>query len=192
MRLGNNSMNSPIFRNEAIEQYRRRRDKTTLPKFIPFPVMFLLWGLLVLLLVAGGLAWYEQIPIYTTAAGTVLDQNSQGAKEHAETVAALFLSTTQASSIHVGQGAMVQIGSATTQFASTIVKLEPTVTSPQTLRQRYGAGANVVTEPSIVALIQFKDISSSSYVGSFVVATVQIGSQRIIALFPGIGSFVRG
>lgn len=185
-------MNAPIFRNEAIEQYRQRRDKTTLPKFIPFPVLFLLWGLLILLLLAGGLAWYEQIPIYTTAAGTVLDQHSQGAKDHAETVAALFLSTAQMSHVHIGQPATVQIGSAKTPFISTIVRLEPTVTSPSTLRQRYGAAANVVTGPSIVALIQFKDVSSGSYVGSFVVATMQIGSQRIISLFPGVGSLVRG
>ena len=53
-------MNTPIFRNEAIEQYKQRKDKTTLPKFIPFPVMFLLWILLVLLLLVGVLAWYEQ------------------------------------------------------------------------------------------------------------------------------------
>ena len=187
-------MNAPIFRNEAIAQYRQRRDKTTLPKFIPFPIMFLLWGLLILLLLAGGLAWYEQIPIYTTAAGTVLDQHSQGVKvkDHAETVVALFLPTAQMSHIHVGQSATVQIGSAQTKFTGTVVKLEPTITSPRTLQQRYGAAANVVTGPSVVALIQFKDASSANYVGSVVVATVQTGSQRIISLFPGVGSFVRG
>lgn len=185
-------MNAPIFRNEAVEQYRQRRDKTTLPKFIPFPVMFLLWILLALLLVAGGMAWYERIPVYMTVGGTVLDQHSQGAKDHAETVAALFLSTTQMKQVHVGQAETVQIGPAKTQFMATVVRLEPTVTSPQTLRQRYGAAASVVTGPSIVALIQFKDVSSGSYVGSFVVATTQIGSQRIISLFPGVGSLVRG
>ena len=125
-----------------------------------------------------------------TAPGTVLDQHSQGLKDHAETVVALFVSATQVSSIHVGQVAMVQIGSTKTQFTSQIVKIEPTVTSPSTIHQRYGAATNVVVEPSIVVLIQFKDVSSSQYIGSFVVATVKTGSQRILSLFPGIGRLV--
>ena len=184
------STSSPIFREEAIKQYKKRKDKTTLPRFMPFPVTFLLWVLLGLLLLVGVLAWGEEIPIYQTAPGVILDQQTQGTTTQQGTVAALFLMGSQSTQIHVGQLALVHLGNAKEEFASKIIKVESSAISPNLIRQRYGVVAQVVSQPSIVALITLKSLPASTYAGSFVVANVQTGSQRILSMLPGIGSIV--
>src|SRR2546429_475543 len=68
--------NHPIFRNNAVKHYMQSRDKDSLPRFISLPIALFLWILLGLLLVVGGLAWYEQIPSYVSGNGVVLNATS--------------------------------------------------------------------------------------------------------------------
>ncbi|GCE31110.1 hypothetical protein KDA_65940 [Dictyobacter alpinus] len=180
-----------IFRDEAIKQYKKRKDKTTLTRFMPFPVTFLLWVLLGLVVLVGVLAWNEEIPIYQTAPGIILDQESPGSTNQHNTVAALFLVGTQAAQIRVGQLALVHIGTSKEELASKVIKVEASAISPNLVRQRYGVVAQVVSQPSIVVLIEMKALPTSTYAGSLVVANVKTGSQRILSLLPGIGSIVR-
>ena len=61
-----------LFRSQAREQYARRRDKTVLPRLVMPPAFLCLWLLLGLLLLATGLAWQAQVPIYASAPGTIV------------------------------------------------------------------------------------------------------------------------
>ncbi|GCF06933.1 hypothetical protein [Dictyobacter arantiisoli] len=182
-----------IFRDQALEHHKRRRDKTSLPHFMPFPVTFLLWFLLAFLLVMGALAWNEQIPLYIHVPGVVLDAHStMGTKNQAggAPIAAIFLPADQLAKIHPGQSADIQFGTGQSQFQSNVIKIESGMLSPNTLHQRYGVRQDVVTQPAAVVLVQIKGTVAASAMGSLVMATVQTGSQRIIALLPGLGSLV--
>ncbi|GCE23490.1 hypothetical protein KDK_72900 [Dictyobacter kobayashii] len=143
-------------------------------------------------LLVGGIAWSDQIPIYASAPGIILDQHSTAAADQHDTVAALFFAAGQFSKVKVGQRAVVHIGASKEELASQIIKIEPAVVSPNTIYQRYGFVAQVVTQPSIVVLIQLKNIPTATYAGSMIVANVQTGSQRIISMLPGLGNIVGG
>lgn len=186
------SKSSPIFRDEAIKHYKKSKDKATLPRFMPFPVTFLLWFLLAFLLVVVGLAWNEEIPLYETAPGVVLDQPGKVLTNSHETTVAIFIPMNQIAKIHVGQVARVQISGSKEQFTSKIIKVESTALSPSQIHQRYGFEADIVTQPSIVALIQTENLPTASYAGSVLMVNVKTGSQRIISLLPGIGNLVGG
>jgi len=61
-----------IFRQNAIEAYRRGREKDVVPRLISWPIIVCLWLLLGVLLAAGFLAWYVQVPIYVDGPGIIL------------------------------------------------------------------------------------------------------------------------
>ncbi|GCE09053.1 hypothetical protein [Dictyobacter aurantiacus] len=140
----------------------------------------------------GCVAWNDEIPIYATAPGVVLDKHSLGAANQPGAQAALFFSADQLPQLRVGQQALVHIGASKEELASKVIKVEPAVVSPSVIHQRYGFMAQIVTQPSIVVLIQIDRIPASTFGGSVLVANVKTGSQRILSMLPGLGSLMRG
>jgi len=187
-----------IFRTNAIQHYARVEEKSTTLQFISWPVIALLWGLLGLFFVGCVLAWFGEIPTYVTGQGevlnhTMLHQGSQTLLQHDSAVAIIFLPPRLATQLHIGLSVQITIGSSGLQMQSQIEKLEPGITSPYAVHQRYGCDAKCslfLTQPSIVVLVKLQPNLATTYAGSIVSAQIKVGSQRIISLIPGVGSVI--
>ena len=185
---------STIFRQSAITAYKRGMEKADVPRLISWPIIVCLWLLLGVLLAAGFLAWYVQVPTYEDGSGIILARGDMLQPAYGEMVAVVFLPPDQAAHMRVGLPVDVQIGSAGVLVQSTIAQVEPGITSPDAARQRYrlgGADALLITQPSIVVIIKLgTTLPATSYAGSLCTAKVEIGSQRLLALLPGLGNFL--
>jgi hypothetical protein len=183
-----------IFRQNAITAYKRGREKAVVPRLISWPIIVCLWLLLGVLLAAGFLAWYVQVPIYVDGPGIILARGDMLQRAYGGMVAVVFLPPDQSTHMRVGLPVDVQIGSRGVLMQSTIAKDEPGITSPDAARKRYrldSAGALLITQPSIVAIISLgTTLPATAYAGSLCTAKVEIGSQRLLALLPGLGNYL--
>ncbi len=186
----------PIFRNKMLQQYKQKRNKTVLPRFASPPVFPFFWILLGLLLMAGVTAWLGQVPIYVAGSGVILHPGSTVQQARDEAVAVIFVPATTSPKLRAGLAIQVQIGSTGSQLLGTLAMVEPGVISPSDARQRYGLGgdlASVITQPSYVATVKLgPTISAHLYTGSIVHAQVQVGTQRVLSLLPGLGTLFGG
>ena len=183
-----------IFRQSAIMAYKRGMEKDVVPRLISWPIIVCLWLLLAVLIAAAFLAWYVQVPIYVGGSGIILAQGDRLQPASGDMVAVVFLPPDQSAHMRVGLPVNVQIGSAGVHVQSTIAKVEPGITSPDAARKRYrldSAGALLITQPSIVVIIKLgTTLPATSYTGSLLSARVETGSQRLLALLPGLGNFL--
>jgi len=183
-----------IFRQSAVIAYKRGREKDVVPRLISWPSIVCFWLLLAVFIAAGFLAWDVQVPTYVDGSGVLLSQGDMSQPNSGGMLAAVFLPPDQAVHVRVGLPADVQIGSAGVYVQGTVAKVEPGIMSPDAVRKRYrldGAGALLITQPSMVAIIRLSTtLPASAYAGSLLTAKVEIGSQRLLALFPGLGEFL--
>ncbi|MBV9691645.1 MAG: hypothetical protein JO202_18265 [Ktedonobacteraceae bacterium] len=171
-----------IFRSKALEKYVQSREKSVLPRFVAPPVFALSWLVLVALTAAGLIAWLGQVPLYATGSGLVLDQSATSPQGNDEAVAVILLPAASSMHLRTGLSVQVQIGVSGPLVTSTIDSIEPTILSPNEVRQRY---MFEVLDPSFVAIVRLgPHISSHMYAGSIVHAQIQVGSQRLLSLFP--------
>lgn len=174
--------NRTIFRERAIQAYRRSREKDVLPRFVAPPTFLGLWIVLSLCLVAGWLAWNIRVPVYLAGSGLVIS---------GETQVVLFISADQQRSIHPGEPVQVQLGRSGPLLQRTITAVVPTLLSPEKARQDYhldGALALLVTEPSIAVVVALDPSSTlAGYAGSLVSAKVQVGDESLLSFVPMIG-----
>ncbi|SRR6266567_5369982 len=187
--------NQPIFRANALKHYMQSGEKTALPRFINLPTALLLWLLLALLLLEGALAWSNEIPMYISVQGIILRADQPYASAgHGDALALVFLAPGNMHTLHPGLPVRVHIGQAGPPVSSEIVQIEPGIISPFEACQRYQLGDNcaqLVPQPSIAVLVRMKGLSATTYAGSQLIAEIQVGSQRIITLIPGVGELVR-
>jgi hypothetical protein len=184
----------PIFRTRALNHYIRKRDKDILPEFVSPPVFLFLWILFGLLLIAGLLAWWTEVPIYVAGSGIILEQGLQSKFVNNEGIVLIFLPAESAGKLRVGLPVQLYIGSTGPSFTSRIEQVEPGVISPSEVRKRYGLDSSVsqiFTEPSVVAVVKLiPTISAHMYAGSIVNAQVQVGSRRVLSLLPGFDRLI--
>ena len=186
-----------IFRRKALEYYAASKQKEVLPRFISPPVFVLLWVLLALVLCATLAAWLTRVPTYVVTGGVVLDQGIiQGQQANKGTMAIVFVPVSHSAQVHVGQPILLQIGSTGTQLLYRVERVEPGILSPNEARSRYGlddATSHIITGPSTVLMISLGPaFPAQQYAGSPVSAQVQIGSQRVLSLLPGLGQLIGG
>jgi hypothetical protein len=186
-----------IFRRKALEYYATSRQKEVLPRFISPPVFVLLWLLLALVLFASLAAWLTRVPTYVVTGGVVLDQGAiPGQQASTRAMAIVFVPASHSAQVHVGQPILLQIGATGTQLRYTVQRVEPGVLSPNEVRSRYGlddATSHIITGPSLVLTISLGPaFPAQQYAGSLVSAQIQIGSQRVLSLLPGIGRWIGG
>lgn len=166
-----------IFRDKALHQYLQSREKNILPRFVAPPVFVLYWILLAMLLVSGLIAWFEKVPLYATGAG-IIPTNREGN----QAIAIIFLPASSSSHPQPGLPALVQINPSGSQFNGTVSTIEPGIISPSEAKKRYSFE---ISTPSLVVTVKLgTNVSSSMYAGSLVNAQVQVGSQRLLSLFP--------
>ena len=181
-----------IFRQSALTAYKWGKEKAAVPRLISWPIIVCLWLLLGVLVATAFLAWYVQVPTYVDGPGIILAPADMPQPEYGETLALMFLPPDQLAHVRVGQPADVQIGSV--HVRGTIANVEPGIMSPDTARKRYrldSAGALLITQPSTVVIIRLGTaLPASDYAGSLLSARVETGSQRLLALLPGLGEFL--
>jgi hypothetical protein len=169
-------------------------EKDVLPRLISWPIIVCLWLLLGVLLAAGFFTWYAQVPTYVSGSGVILSQGDMLQPAYGDPVAIVFLPPDQSAKIRATLPIDLQIGSTALHVQSTIAQVEPSIMSPEAVRQRYrldGVGASFITQPSIVAVVKLGTVlPGTAYAGSLLTARVETGSQRLLTLLPGLGQFL--
>ena len=184
-----------MFRETAVKHYmQKRRVKDVLPRLLPVPIALFLWILVGSFLMVGIFAWSAQVPIYVSAPGIVLDQQTALHFNSREPSAIIFLPAVQSTQVQVGLPVQLQVTSSGQPVDSKIVQIEPGIVSPDVVSQQYKLnGAGLITGPSVVVLVGLGTaLSPNTYAGSLLTANVQVGSRRVLSLLPGVGSLIGG
>jgi hypothetical protein len=177
---------SSIFRKKAMQKYRQGQEKAILPRFVAPPVFLLLWILLIIFLSAGLLAWLGEIPVYVTGPGVLLDSTNSTTQGSDQVVAVILVPYTSSLHLHTGQPVRLQLGQADPQQTGTVEAIDTHILSADDVRKRYFIE---VTEPSIaITVVLGAHLSARSSAGTAVSAQVQVGSRRLLSLFPGFDS----
>lgn len=184
-----------IFRESAVQAYRRGTAKDIVPRLTFRPIIVCLWLLLAVLIAAAALAWSVRVPAYVSAQGTILPTDARAGPSGGTTEAALFLPVDQSAHVRVGRPVHAQIGSSGPSASGSVVRVEPGVIGPDTARAmyRFEPGADTVRQPWTVVIVRLEpSLRPSAYAGSLLTARVEAGSQRLLTLFPGWGESVGG
>jgi hypothetical protein len=179
-----------IFRESALEAYRRNTTRDVLPRLTSWPAIACAWALIGVLGAVVVLTWSVRVPMYIGASGVILSGTDQVAGSGTETAAVLFVPPDQSGDLRIGQPVHGWIGSTDAPVAGAVIRIEPDLLGPDAARERYGLGdrADLVTQPSNVVIVRLRQgLSPSAYGGSRVNAQIQVGTQRLLALFPGLG-----
>ena len=179
----------PIFRSKTLQKYMQNREKSVLPRIVAPPVFAFSWIVLTLLIAAGIAAWLGQVPSYITGSGIILNTSSI-AKQGDGATAAILLPANAISYIRPGLPVQIQVGQAGPQLHRIIDRVSQNLLSPGAVRQKYGFE---VTDPSLVATVELgPTVSRYLYIGSPIQAQIQIGSQSLLTLFPGVDGLLKG
>ena len=172
----------PIFRDSALEAYRRRTEKDVVPRVITTPIVVGFWVLLATFATIAVMAWLVRVPTYVAGSGAVVGPRD----------AVLFLPPGRSAQLRVGRPVEMQIGSAGTPLRGALMKVQPGVIGPAAARKRYRLeGADLITEPSSVVLVRLgRTLPSAAFRGSHLTARVSTGSQRLLERFSVVGSVV--
>ncbi len=198
MTINNKRTKAPgsIFRDQALKSYIERREKDVLPQLVTPPVFLFLWILLGLLITAGFLAWSAQVPVYLEGTGIILEQPLPSISGQREAVAVIFFPALNTPKVRARLPVQVQVGTTGAQFTGTISMVEPGVISPDEARQRFAlsnAALQVVSGPSVAVTVPLGHaFPAQTFAGSVVHAQVQVGTQRLLSLLPGLGPLIGG
>lgn len=176
-----------IFREKAIQHFRQSRERDVLPRFVAPQIFLFLWILLGLLLALVTLTWLGRVPINVEGSGVVLYQGATTDGGRGD--AAVFLQVDASSRVRAGQFVQTQIASRAFSNAL-VVRVEPGTMSPDEIKRRYG---QTVVGPTVIVVIAFRPaLLTQKYAGTEIHAQIQVGTQRLLALLPGVGSWIGG
>jgi hypothetical protein len=184
-----------IFRESALQAYRRGPAKDIVPRLTSWPSIVCLWLLLAVLLVILAVAWSVRVPSYIGTQGVILGSGAQARPSGGGTVAALFLLPDQSAHLRAGQPVHARIGSSGPAVLGAVAKVEPGVISPDTARAKYRfePGGGAVGQTWTVVIVRFGSSQPlADYGGRPLTAQVETGSQRLLALFPALGGLFGG
>ncbi len=203
------ALNQPIFRSNAIRHYMQREEKHTLPRFISplvwseqVPTYATTQGIVVVqsaaqpsgksASVTGGQipVTGKQIPATEKSAPTIGKQVPATEKPILPiSIAVFFFPPAQAQNLHAGVPVRLHVGPSGPQFSSQIIGIEPGVMSPMALRSLFHLenASLPITQPSAVVIVKLNPAFATMYAGSTLTADVQVGSQSLISLLPGVG-----
>jgi len=104
-------------------------------------------------------------------------------------MAVFFFPPAQAQNLYAGAPIRLNVSSSAQQFSSQITSIEPNVMSPAALRSLFHLenSSLSITQPSMVVEVKLDPVLATRYAGSMVTADLQVGSQRLITLLPGVG-----
>lgn len=179
-----------IFRDKALKHYTQSRKKDVLPSFSSIPAALFAWILLVMLLATGLLAWYVQVPVYVPGAGMIFSVGSQTQAGSNGVIALAFFAPNAGAKLRVSQSVQIQAGSGP-QITSEIAEVEPGLTSPASVLERYGiqaSNASLSSQLVVVARLKWsKQSLPASYQGSSLVIQASVATQSLFSALTGIG-----
>jgi hypothetical protein len=185
-----------IFRPAAVRRYGASCAEPAPPPFVSPRTFLVLWALLALLLLATAFAWFERVPIYTSAPAVAV-RATGGAQSKVVLVA--FVPPQDASHVRAGTSLFLASGPQGKRAERQVTGVDRTVQSPDALRRRLGlqgSAALLVRQPSALAFAQFgplpAGVSASTYLGSVWSVDLPIGSLRVLSLVPLVGQMVGG
>lgn len=180
-----------IFRPAAVRRYVQSREESVFPRLISPRTFIYLWILLGLLVASGLVAWFAQVPVYTSGLAVVVDWRGKARHIDDDVVLVAFLPPEH---LQVGQNLLMQFDATSERLSRPIIAVEPEISSPDAARKRFaleGGAALAITQPAVVAIAQLEpvptDLPASAYVGSVYRVDVQVGSRRVISLLPLVG-----
>jgi hypothetical protein len=69
-----------------------------------------------------------------------------------------------------------------------VVRVEPGAMSPDEIKRRY---SQTVVGPTVIVVIAFRPaLLTQKYAGTEIHAQIQVGTQRLLSLFPGVGQWI--
>lgn len=189
-----------IFRNSAMQHYLQNRERDILPRLLSPLVFGFYWLLLALLLLAMGIAWWGEVPVYVFGSGILLAAPKQAlTTEKNELQALVFIPMIPGQPVlHLNTNMPILLENATLrlQINGQIIQIDPGIVSPQVAKKRYQLDASTmrfVTQPSYVVHAHIPvRLPTTVYAGTVVHASLQSGSQRLLSLVPGIPSLLGG
>jgi hypothetical protein len=184
-----------IFRESAIQAYRKGTAKDIVPRLTSWPIIACLWLVLAVLVGATAVAWSVRIPVYVGAQGVILQNSAQAGLSGGRATAALFLPPDQSAHMRLGQTVHARIGASGPSALGAVARVEPDVIGPDKARAKYGfePGAGTVQQPWTVVIVRLgQSLPPAAYGGRLLTAQVQIGSQRLLELLPGPGELFGG
>lgn len=105
-------------------------------------------------------------------------------------MAVLFFPPAQVHNFHIGTPIHLHVGSSNRQLSDQVTGIEPSAMSPAVLRSRFHLENYPlsITQPVAVVMVKLDPAFATAYAGSTLTADVQVGSQSLISLLPGVGS----
>jgi hypothetical protein len=165
-----------LFRQQALDDYARSREKGMLPRIARPPVFLFLWLLL------------AQVPIYISGPGMIVAHTGRQQQRVLSSALALaFLPATPTS-----PGASISVPRLASPLADKdrcSSRVEPAIFGPAEIEQRYAPGSAIstqITSPSIVVTIHpGSTFASETSAGSALTAQIQVGTTSILSSVPG-------
>ncbi|WP_420644492.1 hypothetical protein [Candidatus Leptofilum sp.] len=176
-----------IFRAEAVRHYLHSQQEEIFPRFgSPYAFPYL-WILICLLIVSLCFTWLVQIPVLISGQAVVIESPASPLANNL--ALAIFLPPQYQNQLQEGQIVYVQSGLKGEPILQTIIAISPDVVSPLAASTVYGVEPGAVNEPITVVLADFNlaeltSIPTATYIGSQFSVQVEIGSRRLISLFP--------
>jgi hypothetical protein len=185
-----------IFRQEALRRYGEGREKSILPRLVAPRTLLSLWCLVGLLLMSGIVVWSVPVPTYAAGPAVVLCRQSttQGAPERM--MVAAFFPPQHHSHLRTARTLLLHFEALGERLKRPVLAVEPEVASPEAAQQRFAlppGALSGITWPAMVVMAPLEPlpagVPASTCLGSVGRATVHVGSQRVVSLFPAIGPF---
>jgi hypothetical protein len=105
-------------------------------------------------------------------------------------IAVLFLPPAQVNNLHIGTPIRLHVGPSAQQINSQVTSIEPSAMSPTVLHSLFHLENYPlsITQPVAVVMVKLDPAFATAHAGSTLTADVQVGSQSLISLLPGVGS----
>src|SRR5579875_2977943 len=184
------SLDRSIFRERALEKYMRRQELHVILRLVSPPMFLFLWTLLLLSLCAVGLVCSIQMPVMVQGKGVVVQRKTGSANNGQEIVVLLLFPPDQQASLKIGQPATISVLSTNIVFHTTIESIEPGIMSPAAISTQINLQLPLtptISGPAVVALARVQPMAqASAYLGSQCEVQVQVGTESVLSMLPGL------
>ncbi len=176
-----------IFREEALLCHQHGQERIDVQPIAYTPrTIRLLWGILALIVIIGGLCGFARVPV--SVAGQAVVVPGDGASTENASVL-VVLPAAAFDLITPGDAVVVRLSGGAGPIALHIAGLDAPVVSPAGIWTRFpvASAAASTLGPSVVLPTTAPSVDLTPYLGSLGQANVEIGSRRIGAHLPVLG-----
>jgi hypothetical protein len=184
-----------IFREEALQHYKKRNSRDVLPRYISPPVFRAFWVFVLLCFSLLLVAWNIRLPLYLNGVAVVISAQQTPYQDQAGLFALVLFSPAQTSHLHQGMSVSLLLPGGSQAVQEDLANT-PALLSPQEVRATYHLDSHLsllVEQPALVGVLLLRPAELSRLeTGALFQAQVQVGSQSLLALLPFGGSLWGG